>query len=597
MNDLWMFSPASGQWTWADGAKLRFQNGVYSTEDVPAANNVPGARYSPASWVDASGNLWLFGGAGLDGTGNSGSLNDLWMFNPTSGQWTWMDGSTTINQPGVYGAEDISTANNVPGARDRSVSWMDANGSLWLFGGEGLDSAGNIADLNDLWMFSPASGQWTWVDGSTTVNQTGVYGTEGVPAANNVPGARYDAVSWMDANGSLWLFGGDGVDGAGNQGRLDDLWMFNPISGQWTWADGSWTRNQIGIYGTEDVPGPDNVPGGRQGAISWIDANGSLWLFGGYGYDGANTLGFLNDLWKFTDVGAPTVTSIIRTSPSPTNAASVNFAVAFSEPVSGVDVNDFSLAVSGVTGASVSTVDGSDGSYIVTVNTGSGNGTIRLDIRAAATITDLAGNPLSGLPYTSGESYTINKIITPTFSDVPASYWAWDYIERLYAAGITGGCSTNPLMYCPTTTVTRDQMAVFLLRSRHGSTYTPPAATGTMFTDVPSTYWAAAWIEQLANEGITGGCGGGKYCPSAPVTRDQMAVFLLRGEHGYTYVPPDATGTMFADIPSTYWAAKWIEQLANEGITGGCGDGNYCPATPVTRDQMAVFLVRAFSLP
>ena len=186
---------------------------------------------------------------------------------------------------------------------------------------------------------------------------------------------------------------------------------------------------------------------------------------------------------------------------------------------------------------------------------------------------------------------------TPVFDDVSSDFWAADYISSLLNSGITGGCSITPFNYCPGITVTRDQMAVFLLRGEHGSAYTPPPATGTMFSDVPSTHWAAAWIEQLANEGITGGCGPSAYCPSTPVTRDQMAVFLLRGEHGGSYTPPPATGTMFADVPSTHWAAAWIEQLANEGITGGCGSGNYCPATPVTRDQMAVFLVRAFNLP
>ena len=153
------------------------------------------------------------------------------------------------------------------------------------------------------------------------------------------------------------------------------------------------------------------------------------------------------------------------------------------------------------------------------------------------------------------------------------------------------------MRYCPATTVTRDQMAVLLLRAKHGSAYTPPAATGTMFADVPENYWAAAWIEQLANEGITTGCGGGNFCPEASVTRDQMAIFLLRSEHGSAYTPPVASGTMFADVPSSHWAAKWIEQLANEGITGGCGGGNYCPNVIVTRDQMAVFLVKAFGLP
>jgi hypothetical protein len=152
-------------------------------------------------------------------------------------------------------------------------------------------------------------------------------------------------------------------------------------------------------------------------------------------------------------------------------------------------------------------------------------------------------------------------------------------------------------MYCPTNTVTRDQMAVFLLKSKHGSSYVPPAATG-IFTDVPTNYWAADWIERLASEGITAGCGGGNYCPTTPVTRDQMAVFLLKAKHGSTYVPPKAAG-IFEDVPPSYWAADWIEQLAKEGVTAGCSTSPmlYCPTTPVTRDQMAVFLVKNFNLP
>ncbi len=183
------------------------------------------------------------------------------------------------------------------------------------------------------------------------------------------------------------------------------------------------------------------------------------------------------------------------------------------------------------------------------------------------------------------------------FSDVSVDYWASSYVLRLYSAGVTGGCSTSPLMYCPEVNVTRAQMAVFLLRGIHGSSYTPPAATGTMFGDVPSDYWAADWIEQLAAEGITSGCGDGNFCPDLVVTRDQMAVFLLRAEHGSTYAPPDASGTMFGDVPLGYWADKWIEQLATEAITGGCGGGNFCPSQNVTRDQMAVFLVKTFNLP
>src|SRR5215212_4398120 len=186
-----------------------------------------------------------------------------------------------------------------------------------------------------------------------------------------------------------------------------------------------------------------------------------------------------------------------------------------------------------------------------------------------------------------------------TFADVPIDYWAWDFIERLSAAGITEGCAFNPLRYCPEAIVTRSQTGVFLERGIHGASYIPPAVgNNTGFGDVSSTYWASAWIKQLAAEGITGGCGSGIYCPESPVTRAQMAIFLLRSKHGASYAPPGVGGsTGFGDVQPSYWAAAWIKQLVAEGITSGCGVGTYCPDAPVTRAEMAVFLVRTFNLP
>jgi hypothetical protein len=112
------------------------------------------------------------------------------------------------------------------------------------------------------------------------------------------------------------------------------------------------------------------------------------------------------------DSFSPNVASIVRTNPNPTNTASVDFTVTFSEDVTGVDENDFALTVSGVAGALVSTVSGSGDTYTISVNTGTGNGTIRLDVTISATIANLAGHLLAGLPYTGGEMYTINKLFT-----------------------------------------------------------------------------------------------------------------------------------------------------------------------------------------
>ena len=187
----------------------------------------------------------------------------------------------------------------------------------------------------------------------------------------------------------------------------------------------------------------------------------------------------------------------------------------------------------------------------------------------------------------------VELLPTGTFGDVAPQSWAERYIEGLVAEGITVGCGGG--MYCPDNDVTRAQMAVFLLKGEHGPTWQPPAATG-VFLDVPLDYWAAAWIETLAVEGITVGCGGDLYCPETPVSRDQMAVFLLKTEHGSSWQPPPAVG-VFDDVPVGHWAAPWIEALAAEAITAGCSDTEYCPDNPVTRAQMAVFLVKTFRLP
>jgi hypothetical protein len=180
------------------------------------------------------------------------------------------------------------------------------------------------------------------------------------------------------------------------------------------------------------------------------------------------------------------------------------------------------------------------------------------------------------------------------FGDVPASHPFFSFVLRLYRNGVSHGCGGGN--FCPALPVTRAQMAVFLLRAKHGSSYVPPPPSGAVFGDVPATSFAAAWIERLAAEGITSGCGGGNFCPADLVTRAQTAVLLLRAEHGSAYAPPAPAG-VFGDVPPTSLYASWIERLVAEGITSGCGGGNFCPAAPTSRGQMAVFVTRAFALP
>jgi Galactose oxidase, central domain/Kelch motif len=293
---------------------------------------VPAGRLGTATWTDKSGNFWLFGGS----DGNN-FRNDLWEYNTgaftgnnyttTEGTWTFVAGSLGTDQPGNY-----TTGTLAPGARTNAVTWTDSSGNFWLFGGYGYDgqSPSVLGFLNDLWEYT--SGNWVFVSGGNTnkANQNGIYGTQGTAASTNMPGGRQEAAGWADANGNLWLFGGEGEDSVGTtNGILNDLWMYNIASKQWTWVTGNTTADQTGTYPAQTVTGPVStttaagtcglavgdatlscqavsttgaLPGSRWGASGWIDANGNLWLFGGWGLDstGTNGNGALNDLWVYT---------------------------------------------------------------------------------------------------------------------------------------------------------------------------------------------------------------------------------------------------------------------------------------------------------
>lgn len=299
LNDLWRYDISTGMWIWVGGSDKRRQSGSYGTKGVTASSNIPGARHRAVSWTGKDGDLWLMGGQGYDADGNNGRLNDLWRYDIANDTWTWVSGTDTVNQAGIYGTKGVASVTNMPGGRNSAVSWTDSDGNFWLMGGFGDDVVGYLeGDLNDLWKYNPSTGEWTWVSGSKGSGQSGDYGTKGVAASSNMPGAREGAFSWTGPEGDLWLMGGYGYD-TSLQGRLNDLWKFDISSGMWTWVSGSNIRNTSGTYGTKWVPSTTNMPGGRYNTVTWTGPAGNLWLMGGYGLDASGNAGELNDLWRY----------------------------------------------------------------------------------------------------------------------------------------------------------------------------------------------------------------------------------------------------------------------------------------------------------
>ena len=218
-------------------------------------------------------------------------------------------------------------------------------------------------------------------------------------------------------------------------------------------------------------------------------------------------------------------------------------------------------------------------------------------------------NPTCILNLEAGKSYYIAVIAYDTsrnesdysaelkrqsYIDVPANNWAYDFVMAISDAGITSGCQAddpetpdNEANFCPNDPITRGQMAVFI----EASPGHPPNTCDGRFADVPTSHPFCGFIERLADDGITGGCGTGNFCPNDPVTRGQMAVFI---EAALGHSANTCTGR-FGDVPIEHPFCGFVEKLAEDGITGGCSDSPlmFCPDNPVTRAQMAVLIVAA----
>eukprot|EP01119_Soliformovum_irregulare_P011114 TRINITY_DN2761_c0_g1_i1.p1 TRINITY_DN2761_c0_g1~~TRINITY_DN2761_c0_g1_i1.p1 ORF type:complete len:852 (+),score=174.43 TRINITY_DN2761_c0_g1_i1:342-2558(+) len=249
--------------------------GVYGPVD-----SSPGSRELMATWTSPDGMLHLFGGHGYAKPNKLGYLNDHWSWDPTTSIWTFLEGADSVDSRGVPGGPAA-----VPSARLSPITWVLADGTVYLFGGEGISLNGPNGLLSDLWMLE--NNQWSLIGISNFSNNPGTFGTLNTSSNANLPPSRKRSLGWY-FYGSLYLFGG-----LSPFGLMNDMWEYNLSTSQWRWIGGSSSPNALGTYTTGKY-----WPGSRYGGVSSIQT-GIAGIFGGNGYTKVNTTGALGDVWNF----------------------------------------------------------------------------------------------------------------------------------------------------------------------------------------------------------------------------------------------------------------------------------------------------------
>jgi hypothetical protein len=206
-----------------------------------------------------------------------------------------------------------------------------------------------------------------------------------------------------------------------------------------------------------------------------------------------------------------------------------------------------------------------------------------------AQLTESATPPLSFVPRTRAVH------IGDSFADVAHGSPFYRFVENVFHNGVIIRCGPGAFCPSFEVTREWMAFYV-LRSQNPGFVPPPCVAGVERFTDVPASSVFCPWIEELARRGVVGGCGGGRYCPAGGVSRETMAVYLLLTREGSGYAPPACTAPFFNDVPASSPFCRWIEELARRLIVGGCGGGAYCPAALVSREQMAVFLTGTFGL-
>lgn len=293
--DLWCFQVSLGEWAFVAGKDVKGIEPHYGTKGVSYKDDHPtyhmgiGYLHSMVATVDSNNNdvFYIFTGE---------YRNHLWKYAAATDEWTWVSGTSEFNQHGIYGVKGVAANENTPGARKAVVMAASADRkSFFLFGGEGY-GATQGGRLNDLWKFDTTkgqNGQWIWVSGSQSVDETASYGSAGTPGKTNRPGARGLKFGLSaDAQNNVWLYGGENANGL-----MGDFWVYNSTVSMWTFLGGSKTANAASVFGDQGVPAESNFPGSRNYlsmAQSRID--GTIYIFGGSVAGTSST----NSFWRYS---------------------------------------------------------------------------------------------------------------------------------------------------------------------------------------------------------------------------------------------------------------------------------------------------------
>jgi|GEM_PF-1053380 len=576
------------------------------------------------SWTAKSNADWIVITSGASGTGH-GTVEYAVDANPTAnprtGTMTIAGLTFAVAQSGVVCSYKItqtsvsflsSAGTGLVGvSAPAGCSWTAKSNADWITitSGESGNGSGPVnysvaANPN----FSPRDGTLTIAGQTFTVSQAGIPCTYSIsPASQNfgaAGGTNTVAVtaagpcSWIATNSIPWVTITSGASGSGN-GTVTYSVAANsqaiPRSGTFTVAGKAFTVTQDGVPCTYTV-----AP--LTASVDFTAATGSVTVTvpGGCNWTAGSNVPFITITSGGNSSGSGTVNysvlanpnTSLRTGTMSIAGQTVTVTQAAAPCIYTLSATSQAFTTSGgsgVVGVSSSTgcawtAESHDSWVAITFGqSGNGQGTVSFSVAA-----NNSGGLRNSKLTIAGQTFTVYQAVD--FSDVPSTNQFYTEISKLYARGITSGCGGGS--FCPNAVVTREQMAIFIIKAL--GLPNPPTPDKQRFGDVPPTRSGYAFIEELARRGITVGCGNGGFCPDDQVTREQMAIFLIRALGEFN--PATPVKPRFIDVPQSKAGYPFIEELSRRGITQGCGGNFFCPDSPVTRGQMAAFLVRAFGL-